>query len=245
MLEEDIRICRNKLNRSATNNNHFRDWRGGSTDQKKMKMLCGCLRSKRNRITKIAPIHEEPQNLEEEGNLKSISKSVKIPSCLQTNPQETKIYKNLPNARDNRSKVFKQLRPFQPFTAKAQSLACEDVSDIKTVSGSLLKSSLHYKVDLHQQGSILYSQIDSRTTINELQKLNRSRHSKCLRLECFYWLLGPFRRKRRKTDPKVQAIVYKTYYVKWTKPPDTLTKGYGVKTLLPSSVLRRCRSALF
>lgn len=59
----------------------------------------------------------------------------------------------------------------------------------------------------------------------------------------FHWFLWPFR--RRETKPPL-AAVHKTYFVRWTKPPDTLWPGFGVgRTDERKFKLRRCRSAVF
>ncbi|XP_017105378.2 uncharacterized protein [Drosophila bipectinata] len=58
-----------------------------------------------------------------------------------------------------------------------------------------------------------------------------------------HWFLWPFR--RRETKPPL-AAVHKTYFVRWTKPPDTLWPGFGVdRTEERKFKLRRCRSAVF
>ncbi|KAH8352449.1 hypothetical protein KR084_004273 [Drosophila pseudotakahashii] len=63
-----------------------------------------------------------------------------------------------------------------------------------------------------------------------------------------HWFLWPFRRRldtRSKFNPPL-AAVHKTYFVRWSKPPDTLWHGFGVDTVEEQkSELRRCRSAVF
>ncbi|XP_043950168.1 uncharacterized protein LOC108033472 [Drosophila biarmipes] len=63
-----------------------------------------------------------------------------------------------------------------------------------------------------------------------------------------HWFLWPFRRRRvpgSKSKPQL-AAVHKTYFVRWSKPPDTLWHGFGVDTLQERKCeLRRCRSAVF
>ncbi|XP_030384562.1 uncharacterized protein LOC115631856 [Scaptodrosophila lebanonensis] len=60
-----------------------------------------------------------------------------------------------------------------------------------------------------------------------------------------YWFLWPFRRRSgSNARTKVNAAVHKTYFVRWTKPPDTLWQGYGVERA-DKIAIRRCRSALF
>ncbi|XP_017065387.1 uncharacterized protein LOC108104052 [Drosophila eugracilis] len=62
-----------------------------------------------------------------------------------------------------------------------------------------------------------------------------------------HWFLWPFRRRpNAKSKSKSQlAAVHKTYFVRWSKPPDTLWHGFGVDTVDEKSELRRCRSAVF
>ncbi|KAH8412883.1 hypothetical protein KR009_006449 [Drosophila setifemur] len=63
-----------------------------------------------------------------------------------------------------------------------------------------------------------------------------------------HWFLWPFRRRlnsRSKSKPPL-AAVHKTYFVRWSKPPDTLYPGFGVgRGGERKSELRRCRSAVF
>ncbi|EDV58828.1 uncharacterized protein LOC6542205 [Drosophila erecta] len=63
-----------------------------------------------------------------------------------------------------------------------------------------------------------------------------------------HWFLWPFRRRLdTRSKSKSQSVaVHKTYFVRWSKPPDTLWHGFGVDTLEEKkSELRRCRSAVF
>lgn len=64
-----------------------------------------------------------------------------------------------------------------------------------------------------------------------------------------HWFLWPFRRRlesRSKSKPPL-AAVHKTYFVRWSKPPDTLWNGFGVHRAMEErkTELRRCRSAVF
>nr|XP_016946048.1 uncharacterized protein LOC108021723 [Drosophila suzukii]XP_036678656.1 uncharacterized protein LOC108021723 [Drosophila suzukii] len=63
-----------------------------------------------------------------------------------------------------------------------------------------------------------------------------------------HWFLWPFRRRLdpgSRSKPQL-AAVHKTYFVRWSKPPDTLWHGFGVDTVEErKSELRRCRSAVF
>ncbi|XP_034666973.1 uncharacterized protein LOC117900650 [Drosophila subobscura] len=64
-----------------------------------------------------------------------------------------------------------------------------------------------------------------------------------------HWFLWPFRRRlhaRAKSKSQL-AAVHKTYFVRWSKPPDTIWQGYGVDRgdREQKSSLRRCRSAVF
>ncbi|XP_039498015.1 uncharacterized protein LOC120455674 [Drosophila santomea] len=63
-----------------------------------------------------------------------------------------------------------------------------------------------------------------------------------------HWFLWPFRRRldtRSKSKSQLVAV-HKTYFVRWSKPPDTLWHGFGVDTLEEKKPeLRRCRSAVF
>ncbi|XP_033249243.1 uncharacterized protein LOC108163985 [Drosophila miranda] len=64
-----------------------------------------------------------------------------------------------------------------------------------------------------------------------------------------HWFLWPFRRRlhsRPKSKPPL-AAVHKTYFVRWSKPPDTIWQGYGVDRGEKEHKmgLRRCRSAVF
>lgn len=63
-----------------------------------------------------------------------------------------------------------------------------------------------------------------------------------------HWFLWPFRRRldTRSKSKSQQVAVHKTYFVRWSKPPDTLWHGFGVDTVVDKkSELRRCRSAVF
>ncbi|XP_044251112.1 uncharacterized protein [Drosophila takahashii] len=63
-----------------------------------------------------------------------------------------------------------------------------------------------------------------------------------------HWFLWPFRRRldTRSQSKLPLAAVHKTYFVRWSKPPDTLWHGFGVDTVeVQKSELRRCRSAVF
>ncbi|XP_037808061.1 uncharacterized protein LOC119601297 [Lucilia sericata] len=219
------------------------------TDNKK---LCRYLRRNRNCVTRIAPIHEEPEDLSDSENkpVKTHSKlyCLKMQSCWQNNNEpepetyqtETKIIKTLPNSSPvtacNRQEGISKPPPICHETQHPQ--------NIQTISESVLKSSLQHQVTIQSYGSLKDTEKS-----NKLEIINSPRRRKCPRFESFYWLLRPFHGKYRKSKPKIQAVVYKTYFVKWTKPPDTLNHGYGVKSPKSSdsevSVLRRCRSALF
>ncbi|BFF95210.1 uncharacterized protein DMAD_12664 [Drosophila madeirensis] len=64
-----------------------------------------------------------------------------------------------------------------------------------------------------------------------------------------HWFLWPFRRRlhaRAKSKSQL-AAVHKTYFVRWSKPPDTIWQGYGVDRgdREQKFSLRRCRSAVF
>ncbi|KAH8298209.1 hypothetical protein KR018_011006 [Drosophila ironensis] len=61
------------------------------------------------------------------------------------------------------------------------------------------------------------------------------------------WFLWPFRRRLDARSKPALAAVHKTYFVRWTKPPDTLWQGFGVGRPEEGkkSGLRRCRSAVF
>ncbi|KAH8282795.1 hypothetical protein KR054_009889 [Drosophila jambulina] len=64
-----------------------------------------------------------------------------------------------------------------------------------------------------------------------------------------HWFLWPFRRRQglRSNFKPPLAAVHKTYFVRWSKPPDTLWNGFGVQreTEDKKPELRRCRSAVF
>ncbi|XP_065356109.1 uncharacterized protein LOC135950501 [Calliphora vicina] len=231
--------------------------------EKDKKKLCRYLRRNRNCITRIAPIHEEPEELSDNENktVKTNSKlyCLKMRSCWQASEQEvetyqtkTKICKSIKNnsletsCNQQIQSNNKQSSPSKPATEIHKCVNTHNPPDIQTISGTILKSSLQYQVSLHNYGSLIDS---SNNNNSNLEIINSPPRRKCPRFESFYWLLRPFRGKYRKTKPKIQAVVYKTYFVKWTKPPDTLSHGYGVKSSKSSdvevSVLRRCRSAIF
>ncbi|KAH8333739.1 hypothetical protein KR059_002893 [Drosophila kikkawai] len=64
-----------------------------------------------------------------------------------------------------------------------------------------------------------------------------------------HWFLWPFRRRQdsRTNSKPPLAAVHKTYFVRWSKPPDTLWNGFGVQRAAEEMKpgLRRCRSAVF
>ncbi|KAH8250687.1 hypothetical protein KR038_006589 [Drosophila bunnanda] len=64
-----------------------------------------------------------------------------------------------------------------------------------------------------------------------------------------HWFLWPFRRRQdsRTNSKPALAAVHKTYFVRWSKPPDTLWNGFGVQRTTEEKKpgLRRCRSAVF
>ncbi|KAH8248622.1 hypothetical protein KR032_001458 [Drosophila birchii] len=64
-----------------------------------------------------------------------------------------------------------------------------------------------------------------------------------------HWFLWPFRRRQdsRINSKPPLAAVHKTYFVRWSKPPDTLWNGFGVQRATEEKKpgLRRCRSAVF
>lgn len=223
--------------------------------KKNSKKLCRYLKSKRNRISKIAPIHEEPEELSDiEDKTQSKLYCLKMQSCWQANEQEveifqtqTKIRKNISNSGSNGPKSLHKLTPSETANQNPKCIELKKPPDIQTISGSLFKSSLQYQVSLQKHGSLLESHNNNNSKNFEL--ITSPSRRKCPRLERFYWLLHPFRSRYRKPKPKIQAVVYKTYFVKWTKPPDTLSHGYGIKSSKSSefevSVLRRCRSATF
>ncbi|XP_046812343.1 uncharacterized protein LOC111679053 [Lucilia cuprina] len=220
------------------------------TDNKK---LCRYLRRNRNCVTRIAPINEEPEDLSDSENkpIKTNSKlyCLKMQSCWQNNNDqesetyhtETKIIKTISNSSPvspcNRQKCLS--KPLTPTCHESQ-----NSQNIQTISETILKSSLQHQISIQSYGALKDTEKS-----NKLEMINSPRRRKCPRFESFYWLLRPFRGKYRKSKPKIQAVVYKTYFVKWTKPPDTLNHGYGVKSSKSSdievSVLRRCRSAIF
>lgn len=223
--------------------------------EKDNKPLCRYLKSKRNRITRIAPIHEEPEDFSDNENKTQSKYCLKMQSCWQVNDQEpieiyetqTKIHKPLRNSTNKGfTKSSNDLSTYKS-PEKPISQALKTSPNISTISGNLLKSSPPQKqVTLHTFGSLK----ESSENYKNLDTINNSpRKRKCPRFESFYWLLRPFRGKYRKPKPKIQAVVYKTYFVKWTKPPDSLNHGYGVKSAkspeMEVSVLRRCRSAIF
>ncbi|XP_073826121.1 uncharacterized protein [Musca autumnalis] len=123
--------------------------------------------------------------------------------------------------------------------------------DLQTISGSMpMSSSLQKHILIHNVGSLIADGDDdpNRWNIN-----NSRKNAPTYRRKRFLWFLLPFRSKYRraqKAKPKIQAVVYKSYFVKWTKPPESLNHGFGgVKSSklgdLGASVLRRCRSAIF
>ena len=219
------------------------------------KKLCRYLRSKRNRITRIEPIREEPEEVSDLDNksIKTQSKLIclKMPSCWQANEQEMETYETRTTICNSLQNTKSKDIPAAEIGGTVKPLKKQERIDnfknqgIQTISGSLLKSSLQYQVTLHNYGVL----VDSQNNNNTLEINSAPRRRKSPRFESFYWLLRPFRGKYRKPKPKIQAVVYKTYFVKWTKPPDTLSHGYGVRPSRAAevevSVLRRCRSAIF
>uniref|UniRef100_A0A1A9UL18 Uncharacterized protein n=1 Tax=Glossina austeni TaxID=7395 RepID=A0A1A9UL18_GLOAU len=123
--------------------------------------------------------------------------------------------------------------------------------EVQTVSWTSLKSSQHENIFLQSYGSLVTNNNDSNDYALECMQRNKVHSRKRSKFRHFYWLLTPFRGKYKKSkkSSEIQAIVYKTYFVKWTKPPETLINGFGVRRnethTLRSSVLRRCRSAIF
>lgn len=218
------------------------------------KKLCRYLRSKRNRITRIEPIHEEPEEVSDLDNksIKTQSKldCLKMPSCWQANDQEMETYETRTTICNSLQNTKSKDIPATDNGDTVEPLKKQERIDnfknqgIQTISGSILKSSLQYQVTVHNYGVL----VDSQNNNNSLE-INSTPRRKSPRFESFYWLLRPFRGKYRKPKPKIQAVVYKTYFVKWTKPPDTLSHGYGVRPSRSAevevSVLRRCRSAIF
>ncbi|KAM7352922.1 uncharacterized protein ACRADG_005257 isoform 1-T2 [Cochliomyia hominivorax] len=214
------------------------------------------LRCKKNRITRITPIREEPEDCSDsETKTQTKLYCLKMKSCWQVSESDqieiydtqTKIHKSLTNSPQ------KQLTPSKLNTEQCTKISDKKSLDIRTISGDILKSSAHqnHLVNLHSYGSLIENanKNNNNNSNNNLENEKSPQRRKCPRLESFYWLLRPFRGKYRKAKPKIQAVVYKTYFVKWTKPPDTLSHGYGVKSPKSSdievSVLRRCRSAIF
>uniref|UniRef100_A0A1A9WKW8 Uncharacterized protein n=1 Tax=Glossina brevipalpis TaxID=37001 RepID=A0A1A9WKW8_9MUSC len=123
--------------------------------------------------------------------------------------------------------------------------------EVQTISWSLLKSSQHENISLQSYGSVVINDDNSNNFYLECMERNIAHSRKRSKYRHFYWLLRPFHGKYRKPKKSsaIQAIVYKTYFVKWTKPPETLTNGFGVRRneaqTVWSSVLRRSRSAIF
>lgn len=240
---EDFRALKEKPDRTSVEESINRS-----------KKLSSYLRSKRNRITRIAPIHEEPEDLSDLDKKSTKTQSrldcLKMPSCWQANDYEQETY-------ETRTTIYNSLQNNQTQNGSSPEI---DVSSkpleqqeridnfkdqgIQTISGSLLQSSLQYQVSLHNCGVLVDSQNN-----NNVLAINSPPRRKSPRFESFYWLLRPFRGKYRKPKPKIQAVVYKTYFVKWTKPSDTQSHDYGVRTARSTemgvSVLRRCRSAIF
>uniref|UniRef100_A0A1B0C461 Uncharacterized protein n=1 Tax=Glossina palpalis gambiensis TaxID=67801 RepID=A0A1B0C461_9MUSC len=123
--------------------------------------------------------------------------------------------------------------------------------EVQTVSWTSLKSSQHDNVFLQSYGCVVSNTNDSNNYGLECMQRNKVHSRKRSNFRHFYWLLKPFRGRynKSKKSSEIQAIVYKTYFVKWTKPPETLINGFGVRRnetqTVWSSVLRRCRSAIF
>uniref|UniRef100_A0A1A9VUS0 Uncharacterized protein n=1 Tax=Glossina austeni TaxID=7395 RepID=A0A1A9VUS0_GLOAU len=124
--------------------------------------------------------------------------------------------------------------------------------EVQTVSWTPLNYSQHKNIFLQSYG-IVVSNNDKHNNNYSLEFMQRNKvlAGKRSKFRHIYWLLRPFRGKYKKpkNSSAIQAIVYKTYFVKWTTPPETLMNGFGVKRngtqTVWSSVLRRCRSAIF
>uniref|UniRef100_A0A1A9ZIK1 Protein argonaute-2 n=1 Tax=Glossina pallidipes TaxID=7398 RepID=A0A1A9ZIK1_GLOPL len=121
--------------------------------------------------------------------------------------------------------------------------------EVQTVSWTSLKSSQHENIFLQSYGSLVTTNNDSDDYALECMQRNKVPSRKRSKFRNFCWLLRPFhgKYKKSKKSSEIQAVVYKTYFVKWTKPPETLINGFGVRRneAVRSSVLRRCRSAIF
>lgn len=233
--------------------------------------LCHFLRRRPpQRIRKIAPINEDVDCVECQeadnghGSRVKNSKSLhclNVNSCWGSNSDEVEIYESRTKIQHSapqaivrvESSARKSTKSSQTPERRENNNTSVDnhnssKQEVHTISGALLTSSQHERVMLRQCGALVTSKDH-----NEVVDLNHCRKtsSTSRRRGRFFWLLlRPFRRKARKPKPKIQAVVYKSYFVKWTKPPESLYHGFGgIKSTkladFGTSVLRRCRSAIF
>ncbi|XP_011295563.1 uncharacterized protein LOC105262366 [Musca domestica] len=228
-------------------------------------------RKRPQRLRKIAPIRggESSDHLdvivEEEDKGRADSKSSKSLHCLNVNScwgsktDDIEIYESKTTIRKTPALaqgiiMVKSEEEREKSAEKSTQTPLKDqnnrVPDIATISGSkIMSSSVHNQILLHNSGSLIADNGDPKQwTLQNCRKNTTPRRG-----NRFLWLLLPFRSKYRRTKkakPKIQAVVYKTYFVKWTKPPESLNHGFGGAqssklSELGASVLRRCRSAIF
>ncbi|XP_075152555.1 uncharacterized protein LOC142226423 [Haematobia irritans] len=233
--------------------------------------LCHYLRRRHHRIRKIAPINEEPESPTEAKSSRENQKSsrsihcLNVNSCWQSKEDEVEVYETrtiIHKSAPQSIRMETWNRSQEKSSQKSSNKSCQTSvapdnnsplhacrsNEIQSISGNILKSSLRESVALHHSGSLIVGDPNDpkQWNLNYLRKNATSR-----RRNRFQWLLRPFRSRYRKSmpnNPKIQAVVYKSYFVKWTKPPETLHHGYGyvrTSSYADAPALRRCRSALF
>uniref|UniRef100_A0A1B0A131 Uncharacterized protein n=1 Tax=Glossina pallidipes TaxID=7398 RepID=A0A1B0A131_GLOPL len=138
-----------------------------------------------------------------------------------------------------------------PIVAKEKPRKKFKDQEVQTVSWTPLNYSQHKNIFLQSYGIVVSNNDKGNNYSLECMQRNKVHSGKRSKFRHIYWLLRPFRGKYKKpkNSSAIQAIVYKTYFVKWTTPPETLINGFGVRRngtqTVWSSVLRRCRSAIF
>ncbi|XP_013102379.2 uncharacterized protein LOC106083716 [Stomoxys calcitrans] len=251
----------------AGNNANTQNISFSEVEQRSGKKLCHYLRRKPQRIRKITPINEEPDCMESnksEGSKNSKSlHCLNVKSCWQTHDDEVEVYETRTTVQKSAPQAIVRRDVSMKSSHKSCQTSCavtsannplkshEGLTEIPSISGNLLKSSLCERVSLFHTGSLVVGDPNDPNVWN----LSHSRKKVTQRCRSrFQWLWRPFRGRQRNpitNKPKIQAVVHKSYFVKWTKPPECLHHGYGgarFTTLaadVEASVLRRCRSALF
>ncbi|XP_043663030.1 uncharacterized protein LOC122626726 [Drosophila teissieri] len=164
----------------------------------------------------------------------------KIPRCFKCN-RGSRV-SPIPEESDEKSSP-PQSSCLQPWSTRNQDkMEVFDSSTGLTTINTPSRSSQAASVIVEQPHPTLQLEtIQSLASCGQLQVPSASRGP-------LHWFLWPFRRRldTRSKSKSQPVAVHKTYFVRWSKPPDTLWHGFGVDTLEEKKPeLRRCRSAVF